>query len=118
MVSTDGVCRPYSRTILVGTFLALLGRSDPPQNKKEQMTHEELLAELDALNDSCSVVDQLVTVLRAVVELHRPALDNEIMDDADNETLGCAGCGFDFNYGTWEVNYPCQTIRTIQEELA
>lgn len=85
------------------------------------MKHEELLEELnEIINDFDARYDNsnpYYKSLRAVVEMHRPALDSEMDESSDNETLGCAGCGYDFNYGTWEVNYPCRTIQAIEKEL-
>lgn len=84
------------------------------------MTHEELLAKIAKLSitpETNVVPSELATALMAVVEMHRPALDSEMDESSDNETLGCAGCGYDFNYSTWEVNYPCRTIQTIEKEL-
>ena len=85
------------------------------------MTHEELLeriAKLSITPETNIVPSELATALMAAVEMHRPALDSEMDEYSDNETLGCAGCGFDFNYGTWEVNYPCRTIQAIEKELS
>ena len=66
------------------------------------MTYAELLAEIDSLNDSCSVVEQLTTALRAVVELHKPF-------EIDREgNYNCQEC-------EWE--YPCPTIQAIEKEL-
>lgn len=79
------------------------------------MTHEELLANI---KEQEYAYDNLANALLAVVEMHRPALDSEMDEHSDNETLGCAGCGYDFNYGTWETNYPCWTIKAIQEKLS
>ena len=84
------------------------------------MTHEELLARIAKLSitpETNVVPSELSTALMAVVEMHRPALDSEMDETSDNETLGCAGCGFDFNYDTWEVKYPCRTIQAIEKEL-
>jgi len=84
------------------------------------MIHEELLSRIAKLSitpETNVVPSELATALMAVVEMHRPALDSEMDEYSDNETLGCAGCGFDFNYGTWEVNYPCPTIQAIEKEL-
>lgn len=84
------------------------------------MTHEELLAKID-LSFKDIPVDygqaDAHKALRAIVEMHRPALDSEMDEYSDNETLGCAGCGYDFNYSTWETNYPCPTIKAIEKEL-
>ena len=66
------------------------------------MKHEELLANLDELDQSCSVVGVAVAALRAVVELHKPTVfinPNEIRcDDCCDE-------------------YPCPTIQAIEKEL-
>lgn len=78
------------------------------------MTHEELLA---SIKDQDYSYDSLANALYAIVETHRPALDSEMDEYSDNEALGCAGCGYDFNYGTWEVNYPCRTIQIIEKGL-
>ena len=71
------------------------------------MTHAELLAEIDSLNDSCSVVEQLTTTLRAVVELHKPRY---------------MGCGEDNCCGPDMCEcgdtLPCPTIQAIEKELA
>ena len=45
------------------------------------MTRDELLAKLDELDHSCSVVGVTVAALRAVVELHKP-----------DSTGGCNAC--------------------------
>ena len=68
------------------------------------MNHAELLAEIDSLNDSCSVVEQLTTTLRAVVELHKPMEEYEHL---------CSACWF----GDGMMSYPCPTIQTIKKEL-
>ena len=84
------------------------------------MTHEELLQKLADIahnKDAHEARNDYLLALLAVVKLHRPALDNEMDEYSDNETLGCAGCGFDFNYSTWEVNYPCRTIQAVEKEL-
>ncbi len=69
------------------------------------MTHEELLAEIDNLNDSCSVADRLAISLRAVVELHKP--DGGL----------CNHCEEGFIMGSIPVVYPCPTIQAIEKEL-
>jgi hypothetical protein len=66
--------------------------------------HAELLAEIDSLNDSCSVVEQLTTTLREVVELHKPITHLGYED----EGFFCANCEFD---------YPCPTIQAIERKL-
>ena len=89
------------------------------------MTHNELLAEIDE-EIKCAEFEEVcgdggwsrgAKALRAVVELHRPALDKEISGEDDSDTLGCAGCNFDFQYMTWSTKYPCPTIQTIEREL-
>ena len=76
------------------------------------MTHDELLAELDALNDSCSVVDQLVTTIRAVVDLHSPCTGSKHDDAIEFANVPCICVACD------GYEYPCPTIKAIQEELA
>jgi hypothetical protein len=71
------------------------------------MTHDELLAELDELDHSCSVVGITVSALRAVVELHRPIF---------------RGCDEPYCCGAEDVcrcgdEYPCDTIQAIEKEL-
>ena len=70
------------------------------------MTHEELLAEIDSLNDSCSVADRLATSLRAVVELHKPSAIPDWVPTEKELMCWCAHL------------YPCPTIQTIEKELA
>ena len=64
------------------------------------MTHDELLALLNAKSDSDEV-----HALRAVVELHKPIFNSyyEIKG-----YKGCTGC---------EHIYPCLTIQAIEKEL-
>lgn len=69
------------------------------------MTHDELLAALDELDHSCSVVSITIAALRAVVELHKP------FDFKFGEEMytSCEGCG--------QADYPCTTIQSIEKEL-
>jgi hypothetical protein len=69
------------------------------------MTHEELLAELDELDHSCSVVGITVSALRAVVELHKP----EPLDERGDVCLTCCP--------DLLTLYPCPTIQAIEKEL-
>ena len=63
------------------------------------MTHDELLAEID----SYAFVFKPKTALRAVVELHKPDIENKY-------------CAYDSP--EWEiVTYPCPTIQAIEKEL-
>lgn len=73
------------------------------------MTHDELLAKIDSLNDSCSVANRLATSLRAVVELHKPT-----SDDVFNR---CSHCITAEAYDAWYSDYPCPTIQAIEKEL-
>jgi hypothetical protein len=91
------------------------------------MTHDELLAKIDKIEDYCGgAVDQvhgefcissdkckcsemgtaqegIYKALRAVVEYHKPY-------ESKNYGLLCRGCDED-------PNYPCGTIRAIEKEL-
>ena len=72
------------------------------------MTHDELLAKINSFT-CCSGAHQIA--LRAVVELHKPS-----RKDYSRE-IGCMGCGVNAEYGTWEQDYPCETIQAIVKEL-
>jgi hypothetical protein len=69
------------------------------------MTHDELLAELNILDHSCSVVGITVAALRAVVELHKP---NECAHGVQCIECGGMECA---------SGYPCPTIQAIEKEL-
>ena len=71
------------------------------------MNHDELLAKLDELDHSCSVVGVTVAALRAVVEFHKP-----------DSTGGCNACEQWTNEGAYQLFYPCPTIQAIEKELA
>jgi hypothetical protein len=73
------------------------------------MTHEELLAELDELDHSCSVVGITVSALRAVVELHKPVQSYMF------EEKTCSHCSSEEDRS--EILYPCPTIQAIEKEL-
>jgi hypothetical protein len=70
------------------------------------MTHDELLAEIDELDRSSSVVGIAVSALRAVVELHKP---QEITLPNGEWGANCIICD------GW--SYPCPTIQAIEKEL-
>jgi hypothetical protein len=72
------------------------------------MTHDELLAELNDLDHSCSVVGKTVSALRAVVELHKP--DESEFPDEWESCVECSGNGY-------AQMYPCPTIQVIEKEL-
>ncbi len=67
------------------------------------MTHDELLALLNAKSDSDEV-----HALRAVVELHKP--DESDFPDEWESCTECSGNGY-------AAMYPCQTIKAIKKEL-
>jgi hypothetical protein len=73
------------------------------------MTHDELLAKLDELDHSCSVVGVTIAALRAVVELHW------VEPDWMNQ---CEVCYKKVDFREF-VNepYPCPTIQAIEKEL-
>lgn len=58
--------------------------------------HKKLIAEVESLNDSCSVVAMTVNALVEVLHAHAPS------------PAGCATCD-DF--------YPCLTVTLIRKEL-
>jgi hypothetical protein len=66
------------------------------------MTHDELLAKLDELDHSCSVVGITVGALRAVVKLHKPDYK---------------GTHWDCLMKDGDEGYPCPTIQAIEKEL-
>ena len=72
------------------------------------MTHDELLALLNAKSDSNEV-----HALRAIVELHKPT-------DAASGLKGCSKCIYSvFDNGAYLLyEYPCPTIQAIEKELA
>ena len=78
------------------------------------MNHDELLAKLDELDHSCSVVGVTVAALRAVVELHKPIKNIWITHP---DLLACDECSEWTNEGPGAVEYPCPTIQAIEKEL-
>ena len=82
------------------------------------MNHDELLAEIKSLNDSCSVSSRLGNALKAVVELHKPFISE------GKETKFCDGCEQCWACREWGSSdycpcdkYPCPTIQAIEKEL-
>ena len=67
------------------------------------MTHDELLALLNAKSDSDEV-----HALRAVVALHKP-YQHEVVS-----YVFCMGCTIDLDLAP---PYPCETIQAIEKEL-
>jgi hypothetical protein len=76
------------------------------------MTHEELLAKVNALDYFIGPEpsgDKAVYALRAVVELHKP-IYNPNFEDSEPWCWQCAeGRGY--------AKYPCPTIQAIEKEL-
>lgn len=74
------------------------------------MTHDELLADI---NEAIQYEEdkQVWKALRAVVELHKPS------EKKYTGEIGCVGCGYNSEYSTWEMEYPCPTIQAIEKEL-
>ena len=77
------------------------------------MTHDELLAEIKSLNDSCSVSSRLGNALKAVVELHKPV---EVPHNDYATGLGCSAPSCLDKYAE-PSPYPCETIQAIEKEL-
>lgn len=89
------------------------------------MTHDELLAKIDrpqavAINvqgmGSIIEVQHLMAfrnALRAVVELHKP-----IQMRMPHGAIYCMGCGRDHEFNDYWIEYPCETIKTIEKALA
>jgi len=77
------------------------------------VTHDELLAEIKSLNDSCSVSSRLGNALKAVVELHKPV---EVPHNDYATGLGCSAPSCLDKYAE-PSPYPCETIQAIEKEL-
>ena len=77
-----------------------------------ELTHEELLEEIDNHTISGVANPVLADALRAVVELHKPGKN-------DDEELGCRECSKLMMDGSRVLTYryPCPTIKAIQKEL-
>ena len=82
--------------------------------EEKQMTHEELLAEIneriEELHDA-EVCDGFIHALRAVVELHQPFWTFPY--GSNNSIPICLQC----REGEFEADYPCPTIQAIEKEL-
>lgn len=84
------------------------------------MTHDELLAKIEALDgtlmfsdgrppiENVGVGDKINLALRAVIELHKP-----VTDYYDCYNLMCKACSVE----ELVTDYPCPTIQAIQKEL-
>ncbi len=85
------------------------------------MTHDELLQVINVYNDGKG--DSFANALRAVVELHKPVISQQVKDTYPNdserresEPKVCEECS-----DIWEMDmgivYPCSTIEAIEKEL-
>jgi hypothetical protein len=78
------------------------------------MTHEELLAKINEMNDSCSVVYIMAKALIALVEMHKPF-------NSDTDEPRCSRC-IDATTENGQPEfisspYPCETIQAVEKEL-
>lgn len=75
------------------------------------MTHDELLASIERMMNHDAIF--MKDALRAVVELHKPVKVNH------NYYATEYGCSSDICQDKYDepMEYPCQTIRTIEKEL-
>jgi hypothetical protein len=80
------------------------------------MTHDELIAYIDDSTDGLKHEDIFplllanTQALRAVVELHEPAI---VIYPKEMQILMCMECGDEEG-----LRYPCPTIQAIEKELA
>jgi len=74
------------------------------------MTHDELLALLKTMTNDDAIF--MKDALRAVVELHKPSVTNEI-----NLCSVCWAISDQHNLRVMPVIYPCPTIEAIEKEL-
>ena len=77
------------------------------------MTHDELLARISSTmpkDNSDVYVEDVVTALRAVVELHKPAF---AVVNGVKGTEWCYQCADQRGY----AKYPCPTIQAIEKAL-
>lgn len=71
------------------------------------MTRDELLAKVEHYN--YMEAGDLIKALRAVVELHEPAI---VIYPKEMQILMCMECGDEEG-----LRYPCPTIQAIEKEL-
>ena len=72
------------------------------------MTHDKLLAQLKQMTNNDAIF--MKDALRAVVELHEPAI---VIYPKEMQILMCMECGDEEG-----LRYPCPTIKAIEKELA
>ena len=83
------------------------------------LTHDELLEQVNNYIssecdcESCKFINGPYVALRAIVELHKPVKVNH------NYYATEYGCSSDICQDKYDepMEYPCQTIRTIEKEL-
>ena len=83
------------------------------KDREDQVTHDELLAEIDERATYLGNEDSVYKALHAVVELHKPVI---VLTDVPV----CSHCESDEltdPYGAVR-SYPCPTIQAIEKELA
>ena len=73
------------------------------------MTHDELRDYIDKFDAAGMINEPAVKALRAVVELHEPAI---VIYPKEMQILMCMECGDEEG-----LRYPCPTIEAIQEQL-
>ena len=90
------------------------------------MTHDELLARIDAKGD-CPFdflkynpegqkgIQDVFNALRAVVELHKPVQGSSDIQTYDY--VGCDACVEWSHDGNMNLRYPCPTIQAIEEQI-
>lgn len=71
------------------------------------MTHKELIAKIEHFR--VVPFDPLIDAIRAVVELHEPAI---VIYPKEMQILMCMECGDEEG-----LRYPCPTIQAIEKEL-
>jgi hypothetical protein len=86
---------------------------DAIEEARKMNDRDELLAKLNDLDHSCSVVGVTVAALRAVVELHKPV---EVPHNDYATGLGCSAPSCLDKYAE-PSPYPCETIQAIEKEL-
>ena len=75
------------------------------------MTHDELLAKINAWDEGYYQAPPVVRALRAVVELHTGFSTGECADPE------CCSNGPDYLCSECQEDYPCRTIQAIEKEL-
>ena len=79
------------------------------KSREDQVTHDELLAKINAWDEDYYQAPPVVRALRAVVELHKPI-------QISNEQL-CNACEEWTNEGQKQLFYPCPTIQEIEKAM-